>query len=228
MHDGRNPVTVAIELADSLGIESVSMRLLADRAGLPAHLLYRHVRNRSDLLSTMAEHVIDAHRSRTAASQDDPRAQLAHLARGEWAMYRRHPWLLTILASDRPPTGPAVLAMVDRVVSVLTDAGFDPAEAYRAYLVLSGYTQGMALLIRRKAADTDHRSWRTWHSATRLRLERTGRLQQRPWLTAASQTDPDEDLDAWFEFGLCRMLDGLLRVRCRDGGNQVDGVAPGW
>ncbi|MEV0156945.1 TetR/AcrR family transcriptional regulator [Micromonospora sp. NPDC050686] len=200
-------MTLAIELADDVGLENVSMRLLADRAGLPAHLLYRHVRNRGDLLGMMAEQVIDARRARTAASRDDPRTQLAHLARDEWAMYRRHPWLLTVLASDRPPTGPAVLAMVDHVVSVLADAGFGPAEAYRAYLVLSGYIQGMALLIPRQPADTDYRSWR---AATRLRLERTGRLRQRPWLTAATQTDPDEDLDTWFEFGLDRLLDGLL------------------
>jgi non-ribosomal peptide synthetase component E (peptide arylation enzyme) len=123
-------------------------------------------------------------------------------------MYRKHPWLLTVLATDRPPTGPAVLAMVDHVVSTLTHLGFEPAEAYRAYLVLSGYTQGMALLIQRKPADTDYRTWR---SATHRRLEHTGRLQQRPWLTAASQTNPDTDLDTWFDFGLHRMLDGLLR-----------------
>lgn len=200
-------MTVAIELSDRLGLESVSMRLVADRAGLPAHLLYRQVRNRGDLLSAMAERVLEAHRPRTAAAQDNPRTQLAHLARDEWSRYRRHPWLLTVLASDQPPTGPAVLAMVDRVVSVLTAAGFEPAEAYRAYLVLSGYVQGMALLIRRGPTDTDYRTWR---SATRLRLEHTGRFRQRPWLTAASRTDPGEDLEAWFEFGLRRMLDGLL------------------
>lgn len=226
--DGRDPVALAVELADSLGLENVSMRLLADRAGLPAHRLYRRARNRGDLLSAMAEHVISARRPRPAGSpagrevrpdepraqhddpraqQDGPRAQLEDLARDEWAMYRRHPWLLAVLATDRPPTGPAVFAMVDRVVSVLATTGLDATEAYRSYLVLSGYIQGMALLIPRRPAETEYR---TWLSATSRRLERTGRLRERPWLTAASQTNPDTDLDAWFEFGLRRMLDGLL------------------
>lgn len=205
--DDRDPVALAVELADRLGLENVSMRLLADRAGLPAHRLYRRVRNRGDLLSAMAEHVIGARRPRPAGSPDDPRARLERLARDEWAMYRRHPWLLTVLANDRPPTGPAVFAMVDRVVSVLTAAGLDPVEAYRSYLVLSGYIQGMALLIPHRPAETDYR---TWFSGTRRRLERTGRLREQPWVTAASQTSPDTDLDAWFEFGLRRMLDGLL------------------
>lgn len=206
-HDGDNPVALAVELADNLGLEGVSLRVVADRAGIPVHRLYRQIRNHGDLLSAMAEHVIDTYRPRDTTLPDDPRARLEQLAHEEWAMYRAHPWLLAILATDRPPTGPAVFAMVDRVVSVLTDVGFDPAQAYRAYLVVSGYIQGMALLIGRKTADIDHRTWR---SATRLRLEHTGRLQRRPWLTAAMQTDPDTDLDAWFEFGLRRMLDGLL------------------
>ena len=206
-HDSDSLVALAVELADHLGLDGVSMRLLAERAGLPVHLLYRQVRNRADLLSAMVEHVIDGHRRRNAASPDDPRTRLRQLAHDEWAMYRKHPWLLTALATDRPPTGPAVLAMVDQVVSALTHLGFEPLEAYRAYLVLSGYVQGMALLIERKPTDTDYRTWR---SATRRRLEQTGRLQQRPWLTAASRTNPDTDLDAWFDFGLHRMLDGLL------------------
>jgi AcrR family transcriptional regulator len=54
-------VVLAVELADHLGLDGVSMRLLAERAGLPVHLLYRQVRNRGDLLSAMAEHVIDGH-----------------------------------------------------------------------------------------------------------------------------------------------------------------------
>ncbi|MFJ6198195.1 TetR/AcrR family transcriptional regulator C-terminal domain-containing protein [Micromonospora sp. NPDC092111] len=206
-YDGVGLVALAVDLADELGLDAISVRLLADRAGIPVHLLYRQVRNRADLLGAMAEQVIDAHRPRHAPRPDGARAELAQLARDEWAMYRRHPWLLRVLATDRPPTGPAVLAMVDRVVAVLVDAGFSPADAYRAYLVLSGYVQGMALLIGPGSADTDSRAWR---SATRRRLERTGRLQRRPWLTAASQTDPDTDLDTWFEFGLRGMLAGLL------------------
>src|SRR5262245_54156457 len=118
------------------------MRILADRAGMPAHLLYRHVRNRVDLLTAMAEHVVAARAPGVAPPPHDPRHQLDLLAREEWAMYRRHPWMLTVLATDRPPVGPAVLAMVDRVVAALTGAGYEPAEAFRAYLVLSGYVQG--------------------------------------------------------------------------------------
>lgn len=199
-------VRLAVELADAAGLDAVSMRVLADRAGLPAHAVYRHVRNRAELLSAMAEHVT-VRRPGDPPLPRDPRGRLERLAWQEWAMYRRHPWLLAILATDQPPTGPAVLTMVDRVVAAFTDAGYDPAAAFRAYLVFSGYLQGMALLIRRDPTDPAYRAW--W-SATRDRLARTGRTSGRPWLAAAGDTRPDRDLDAWFRFGLGRLLDGLL------------------
>ena len=163
------------------------MRVLARRAGLPAHAVYRHVHNRTELLSRdgRADHR-DPH-ARTTPLPRDPRRQLERLAGDEWTMYRRHPWLLAILATDRPPTGPAVLAMVDRVVAAFTSAGYDPAEAFRAYLALSGYVQGMALLIRRDPEDTTYHAW--W-AATVARLERTGRTRGRPWLARPGRPDP--------------------------------------
>ncbi|MGI5520507.1 TetR/AcrR family transcriptional regulator C-terminal domain-containing protein [Micromonospora sp. CA-259024] len=200
-------VGLAVELADSGGLDAVSMRVLSQRAVMPVHAVYRHVRNRAELLGAMAERITAARVPGNAPLPPDSRQQLERLAWDEWTMYRRHPWLLAVLATDRPPTGPAVLAMVDRVVAAFTSAGYDPAEAFRAHLVLSGYIQGMALLIRSDPADTTYHSW--W-SATRSRLERTGRTRRRPWLAAAGQTRPDTDLDTWFQFGLRRLLDGLL------------------
>jgi len=208
-------VALAVETADAAGLGAVAMRTLAERAGMPAHALYRAVRDRADLLAAMAEHVISRRMPDRAASED-PRARLERLARDEWAMYRRHPWLVAILANGRPPTGPAVLSMVDRTVEALTRAGYEPGDAFAAYLALGGYIQGMALLIDRDSADTTYRSWR---SATLHRLESTGRTQRRPWLAAVQHSDPgnaDAELDSWFDFGLRRLLDGLLR-QPRDG-----------
>ncbi|MDG4810438.1 TetR/AcrR family transcriptional regulator C-terminal domain-containing protein [Micromonospora sp. WMMD1120] len=200
-------IGLAVELADSGGLDAVSMLLLAHHAAMPAHAVYRHLRNRAELLGAMAERVTAVPVPGDMGPPPDPRQRLERLAQDEWTMYREHPWLLTVLATDRPPTGPAVLAMVDRVVAAFTAAGYDPAGAFRAYLALSGYVQGMALLIRRDPVDLPYHVW--W-SATRDRLERTGRARRRPWLAAAGQTRLDTDLDTWFHFGLGALLDGLL------------------
>src|SRR5581483_10248073 len=51
-------VAAAIELADREGIESISMRRLAQELGVEAMSLYTHVRNKNDLLDGMADAVI--------------------------------------------------------------------------------------------------------------------------------------------------------------------------
>jgi hypothetical protein len=57
-HDAESLVALAVMLADEAGLEAVSVRVLAARAGLPVHLLYRQVRNRAGLHAAMAERVI--------------------------------------------------------------------------------------------------------------------------------------------------------------------------
>ena len=51
-------VTAAVELADSGGIESISMRRLAQELGVEAMSLYTHVRSKEDLLDGIADAVI--------------------------------------------------------------------------------------------------------------------------------------------------------------------------
>jgi AcrR family transcriptional regulator len=51
-------VAAAVELADSDGTESISMRRLAQELGVEAMSLYTHVRNKDDLLDGMADAVI--------------------------------------------------------------------------------------------------------------------------------------------------------------------------
>ncbi|MEV6812988.1 TetR/AcrR family transcriptional regulator [Micromonospora sp. NPDC051296] len=206
-------VRVAVQLADAAGLDAVSVRAVARRAGLTPDRVYRWVRNRDDLLAAMAEQVLGARQAPDDVRRT-PRERLERFAHREWSLYRRHPWLLAVLASTRPPTGPAVLAMVDDTVGVLIAAGYDPPDALAGYLALSGYVQGMALLHTAEHAEraAGNASWESWWSQTFARLERTGRTRGRPWLTAARPTSDEEvdrELARWFEFGLARLLDGL-------------------
>ena len=51
-------VAAAVELADRDGIESISMRRLAQELGVEAMSLYTHVRNKDDLLDGMVDAVV--------------------------------------------------------------------------------------------------------------------------------------------------------------------------
>ncbi|KXK58101.1 hypothetical protein AWW66_31780 [Micromonospora rosaria] len=207
-------VRVAVRLADADGLDAVSVRAVAHRAGLTPDAVYRWVRNRDDLLGAMAEQVLDSGRT-PDKEQGTPRERLCRAARAEWSLYRRHPWLLTVLATTRPPVGPGVLALIDGTVTALTDAGYDLPDALAGYLALSGYVQGMALLpvTERAEREAGGAAWGTWWSGTFALLERTGRTRGRDWLTATRPdptADPDPQVAQWFEFGLARLVDGLV------------------
>ncbi|WP_165947122.1 TetR/AcrR family transcriptional regulator [Micromonospora sp. 15K316] len=205
---------MAVRLADVDGLDAVSIRALSHRAGLTTDAVYRWVRSRDELLAAMAEQVLGIGRARATLPRA-PRERLEELARAEWSLYRRHPWLLAVLATTRPPTGPAVLALVDRTVDTLTGVGHSLPDAFAGYLALSGYVQGMALLqvSERAEHDAGGAAWGSWSTRTFARLERSGHTADRQWLAAAQAVpaDPDRELERWFEFGLARLLDGLLR-----------------
>ncbi|WP_341720309.1 TetR/AcrR family transcriptional regulator [Micromonospora sp. FIMYZ51] len=207
-------VRIAVRLADAEGLDAVSVRTLAHRAGLTPDAVYRWVRNRDDLLGAMVEQVLDSG-PMPDGERGTPRERLVRLARAEWSLYRRHPWLLAVLATTRPPIGPAVLTLIDGTIAALTDAGYDLPDALAGYLTLSGYVQGMALLHVTERAEraAGATAWDTWWAGTFALLERTGRTRERGWLAAARPVptaNPDPQLAQWFEFGLARLIDGLL------------------
>ena len=85
-------MAAAIELADRDGIESMSMRKLAQELGVEAMSLYTHVRNKGDLLDGMADTVISQIPvSAGGADWKTSLRQLALAARGVMLRHRGHP-----------------------------------------------------------------------------------------------------------------------------------------
>ncbi|RKT82674.1 regulatory protein, tetR family [Saccharopolyspora antimicrobica] len=202
----------AIRLADAEGMPAVSMQRVAALLGIAAMTLYRHVRSKDELVTAMVDAVL--------AEQSPPersggwRAQLEHEARQEWQLYQRHPWVLPVLASTRPPLGGAVLAAVDRSLAALSGRGLDHRAALSTYLLVSGYVQGMALLVAAESQavrDTGVRSETWWSKARSGRFAGLVDSGWYPWLTELAVDDfPGPDpVEGWFDFGLQRVLDGI-------------------
>jgi hypothetical protein len=146
---------------------------------------------------------------------ETPVQTLARLATEEWMTYREHPWLVTVLASSRPPLVPAVLDAARASTEAFVVLGLDPPSALARYVALSGYVQGMALLLVAEHGETARSgtAYRTWWSEESRRLDRTGTRRRHPWLDDASggrlPDSFDTDADTWFRDGLDRVLAGL-------------------
>src|ERR1700740_3185389 len=98
----RQPVgPAASELADSGGVESISMRRLAQELGVEAMSLYTHVRNKDDLLDGMADAVIS--QIPLSAGGTGWKASLRDMALGARKVMLRHPWAPRIIETRTAP-----------------------------------------------------------------------------------------------------------------------------
>ena len=130
-HQPLSPAAIArtaARIADSEGLEAVSMRRVAGDLGVSAMALYRHVAGRRELLLLMA----DAVRSPSMLPEGKHRWQdmLAHMADSLWHTFSAHPWLLGIVLSPRRLVNLAAPADVERLLSSLSAAGLTEDEGF--------------------------------------------------------------------------------------------------
>ena len=142
----REPVTrerairVAVALADSGGIGSLSMRKLAGELGVEAMSLYYHVKNKGELLDGMVGLVV----SEMVVPGADAAWKPAMRERSESArtMFARHPWAISQVDAR---TTAATLNNLNATIGCLLASGFSIRLAAHAMSLLDSYVHGFAL-----------------------------------------------------------------------------------
>jgi AcrR family transcriptional regulator len=143
----RTPLTrervlaVAIQLADRAGIESISMRRLAQELDVEAMSLYTHVRNKDDLLGGMVDTVISE--IPTGVDGVDWKTSLRGMVLAARGVILRHPWAARTIETRTAP-GPAVLGYMNAVIGILREGGFSIAQAHHAVHILGSRLLGFA------------------------------------------------------------------------------------
>lgn len=208
-HSGRI-VAAAIEIADAEGLAALSMRRVATQAGVATMSLYRHVTDKDDLLVQMMDAVFGQFQlPADAAAGWRDRLELA--ARALWSMFRAHPWLAPAMSLTRPQLAPAALPYAEWVLGTLNRAGLDMATRFTAYLVFANYIRGTAVHLEAEAeaeaaSGLSNDEYQDSQASVMESLLATGQFPELGQLVGA---DYDFDLEALFEFGLQRLLDGL-------------------
>lgn len=152
-------VTEAIDFVDENGLPALTMRRLGRRLGVEAMSLYRYVNGREDLLEAMVDDLVG--RLRRGKSVDLPndtwQAYVVWLAHAVRAMAVEHPHLFPLVAT-RHPSAPWLrpplrsLEVVEEFLATMTDRGFSPERAVRAYQMFTTFLLGHLLL------ESTHRS----------------------------------------------------------------------
>ncbi len=132
----------AVALADRDGIESLSMRKLADALGVGAMSLYYYVPNKDELLDGMIELVFGE--IELPSLDDEWRAAMRQRAVSTRQTLGRHRWAVGLMESRRTP-GPASLRVHDTVLGILREAGFSIEMTIHALSVQDAYIYGFAL-----------------------------------------------------------------------------------
>ena len=210
-------VQAAIEVADADGLAALSMRRVAEHLGVGTMSLYTYVPAKAELLDVMLDTVFgETARPEGVDAGDGWRGRLELIARENWALYHRHPWLLHVAATSRPPLGPNLIAKYDYELRALADIGLTDVEMDSALTVVLGYVHGIA----RGAVDASQAEASTgmtdeqWWRAHEPLLARAFDPERFPTASRVGAAVGEEFRSAYdpehvFEFGLGRVLDGI-------------------
>ncbi|WP_181774614.1 TetR/AcrR family transcriptional regulator C-terminal domain-containing protein [Amycolatopsis pittospori] len=203
-------VKAAIRIADAEGIRALSMRRIASGLGVATMALYRHVAAKEELILEMADVALGEIRF----PADPPagwRAQLELMARAQWALFRRHPWLAQALSVTRPQPLPNLLRHADWATRALDGHGLPASTIMYAHITIFNHVRGIALNFE---AETETEAgtassvedWLARQEPILWDLVSDGRFPN--FAGVVSRAPFDYDLDTLFEFGLQRLLDG--------------------
>ena len=217
-------VRAGIELADSDGLDALSMRRVAERLEMGTMSLYTYVPGKGELLDLMVDTVYGERAGETAVEPGGGlRERLEALARDQWTFFERHPWTLSI-ASGRSVLGPNEAESYERALSVVAELGIPARDAVAIIDAVSMFVRGAA----RDAAEAagaeaatgqTELEWWTERDALLNEVMTPERFPTLSRLAADGGFDVPPDTENYnvrfimddFEFGLQRLLDGIER-----------------
>jgi AcrR family transcriptional regulator len=207
-------VAAAIEISDTEGLAALSMRRVAERLGVGTMSLYTHVPGKAELIDVMLDTVY----GEMAAGDDVAggwRAKLELVARHNWELYKRHPWMLHV-ATSRPPLGPNALAKYEYELRAIEGIGLDDVEMDAVVTLVGGHVEGVARRAREASLAEEHTGMteEQWWQAHAPLLSRIVDFRRFPTAsrvgTAAGEAHGGPfNPEHAFEFGLQRVLDGI-------------------
>jgi AcrR family transcriptional regulator len=189
----------ALSQLDDVGLDGLTMRLVAGALAVQPAALYWHVKNKQELLDAMAARIYTA----AVAGLEAPRAGvgwerwLADLARALRRAMLRHRDGARIFAGSNL-SEPALFRATELALRTLQDAGFPVQPAARAVAALMHYTVGFT--IEEQAHLAGGHCGHALVDAARFPL--TAQAYARDDLF-------DPDTDACFEYGLALILTGM-------------------
>ena len=194
----------AIRIADRSGIDSLSMRKLAEELGVEAMSVYYYVANKDEILDGIVDIVVGEFE--LLSGDDDWKAALRQSAISAHDVLMRHPWACSLMMSTKR-ISPARLRYMESLLKRLREAGFSARMTHHAYHALDSHIIGSTLWEAGYSANPDL----TDKAKTFVREA----LGEYPYIAEHAQqhfTRSKKDVRE-FDFGLDLILDVLEKIR---------------
>jgi AcrR family transcriptional regulator len=187
----------AVAIIDAEGFDALTMRRLAEACDLSPMAIYRHVRDKDDLLDRVVDRVTSQWADQLPGVVDDWRDDLRNLFVRARELQLTHPGI-TRLCVERPTPVVGVARIFDRVIGALHRGGFDGREAVQAFDALLMFLFGSVLWEIPRA-----------ETAREGLVAVSARAEDLPHVVERSIELARRDASAYFEFGLAALVAGL-------------------
>src|SRR5437773_7919601 len=201
-------------IADQGGIDSLSMRRLAQELGVEAMSLYHYVSSKDDILNGIVEIVVAE--IEVPSGGKDWRAAVRSSAISFHDALARHRWAANLIMSGIG-VGTARVRYMESLLGRLREAGFSANMSHHAYHALDSHILGFTM-------------WEVGYSAGARALPDLGAAFRRqfpvdryPYIAEhmGEHGKKSSRADGEFGFGLDLILDGLEKVRTTRPGSRA-------
>ncbi|MGD0851847.1 MAG: TetR/AcrR family transcriptional regulator C-terminal domain-containing protein [Acidimicrobiales bacterium] len=212
-HRARTPLSrervlgAALEMADSAGIDSLTMRALGQALGVEAMSLYNYVEDKDDLLTGIVELVLSE--IDLAPAAEDWRSDMRATAVSAHEALLRHPWATRLVLT---PTSARMISVrmgyIESILARLRVAGFTPEAASRGYHALDSHILGFTIWQLGHALPADAPPDFIDTVMRQLDPDAFPYLMEH---AGVHMKESEGEEEGEFEFGLDLILDGLER-----------------
>jgi AcrR family transcriptional regulator len=209
----------AVAIADKAGIESLSMRRLAEELGVVPMALYKHVANKEQLLDGMID-VIVGEVDPPVAGAGWKSAVRQRILSARRALLR-HPWASHVMESKKNPT-PMVLAYMDSMIGLFRGGGFSVSLTHHVMHTIGSRVLGFTQELFNDSRTVDPEMQAVMMRELGPRFPNVLAIAMAASHEGESVVGPGCDDQYEFEFALDLLLDGFESLR-RD--EEVKGTA---
>jgi AcrR family transcriptional regulator len=199
----------ALALLDEGGPNAATIRGIAAKVGVAPNAVYTYFPDKAAVFKALVERLLGRVDHGVFADREQPwRQRVEALALELRTLMTAHPGRVTVLIGG-PMDGPHALALNERLLELLGDAGLDPTDAARAAYLLIVYVFGSMALEVADVAAAGPLAPESERIALRRSAFATIPADQFPRSAAASGVVASYISTEQYIWGLHRVLDGV-------------------